>query len=297
MSRDVGERALFEALPEVLSVLAALVTQLGDVWFAFVLFGLLYWFGTSLPAPFSIDRNRGGFLVALGLGSIAVTTMLKEWFRLPRPPGAGEAAGIELLPVALQPVYTSIGTAAGFGFPSGHAVGAVVVYGGLALLVDSRRGYAAAAAIVPTVALSRLVLGVHYLVDTLVGLAVGGLYLAVVYLACDRGSNPSRALTIALLVALAGAVVGGYTFDTMAVLGGTLGARIAWGALGDAVVHEATTRVGGAVATAFGSACGALFGIIYALDPVPYAAFLGMVVVLTGVVAAPLVGETAARRV
>lgn len=296
MTRDIGESAILAELPEWVELLATFLTVPGDVWFVFLLLGVLYWFGDSLPGPLALDRGRAAFAIALALGALSVTTAIKEWLRLPRPPGADTPGAIELVPALLQPLYVTIGGADGFGFPSGHAVTAVVVYGGLALLVDSRRGYITAGAVVPLVAISRVFMGVHYLVDTITGLALGGLYLAVVYRLCGRGDNAGRALMLALLAALIGAIAGGYTFDTMAVLGATLGARIAWGSLGGAVVHEATTRIGAAVATVLGLLFAAGFAALDVLGPEPYVAFLGMMVVISGIIAAPLVGEAVARR-
>lgn len=296
MSRGLGELAAVAELPSWLVALAALITQLGDVWFVFCLLGALYWFGASLPGPLSLSRRHAMFAVALALVARAVTTTFKELFALPRPPGADEAVGVELVPALVEPLYVSAATADGFGFPSGHATAAILVYGGVALLVDSRRGYVTAAALVAAIPLSRVVLAVHYLVDIVAGLAFGGAFLAGVYLLCGRGDNPGRALMVAVGVSLLGAGVV-YNFDTMAALGGALGARIAWGSLGDAVVHETTTRLGGAVAVAVGLLFGAVFGGIYAIEPMPAVGFLGMAVVLAGVIAAPLFGEAVARRV
>ncbi|WP_178915056.1 phosphatase PAP2 family protein [Natronomonas gomsonensis] len=296
MTRGLGELAAVAELPSWLVALAALVTQFGDVWFVFCLLGLLYWFGNALPGPLSLSRRHAMFAVALALVARAVTTTFKELFALPRPPGADEAVGVELVPAVVEPLYVSAATADGFGFPSGHATAAILVYGGLALLVDSRRGYVAAGALVAAIPVSRVVLGVHYLVDIAAGLAFGGAFLAGVYLVCGRGDNPGRALMVAVGVSLLGAGVV-YNFDTMAALGGALGARIAWGSLGDAVVHETTTQLGGAVAVAVGLLFGAAFGAMYVVEPMPAVGFLGMAVVLAGVIAAPLVGEAVARRV
>jgi membrane-associated phospholipid phosphatase len=295
MTRGVDEATVAADLPTVVVVLAALVTQLGDVWFVFLLLGVCYWFGDSLPGPLSLDRTAAAFAVALALGASAVTTTLKQWFAHSRPPGAGDAVALGLLPTLLEEAYVAAATASGYGFPSGHAVGVVVVYGGLALLADSSRGCAAALGVVPVVALSRVVLGVHYVVDVLVGAVVGAVYLLGVYRLCGRGSNPGRALMIALAVALVGAAVE-FNFETMAALGGVLGARIAWGSVGDAVVHAPTTRTGGAVATAIGVALGGAFAAMYAVGVAPHVAFLGTAAILGGGVAAPLLGESAARR-
>ncbi|CCQ35650.1 probable PAP2-type phosphatase [Natronomonas moolapensis 8.8.11] len=296
MSRGIGGVEFAAGLPDPIRVLAALVTALGDVWFVFGLLGLLYWFGTALPGPLSLSRPRAAFAVALALGGLAVTTALKELFGLPRPPGAADPAAAESVPASLLPVYTEVGAASGFGFPSGHAVSAVVVYGGLGLLVGSRRSYAAAATLCVLLSLSRVLLGVHYLVDIAAGLAVGAVYLFGVYRLCGRGSKPGRAMLLAFGAALvAGAV--GYTTDTMLALGGALGARLTWGIVGEAVAHGPTTAARGALATAVGLVFTALFAVVYGLETAPYVSFLGMAVVVSGVVAAPLAGEALARRI
>jgi membrane-associated phospholipid phosphatase len=295
MSRGIGEIEFVAGLPEIVRFFAALLTALGDIWFVFFLLGSVYWFGPTLPGPASLSRRRGAFAIALALGGLAVTTTLKELFRLPRPPGAAELVGVGFVPETLVPIYAEIGAADGFGFPSGHAIAAIVVYGGLGLLVGTRRGYAVGAVLCVLLPLSRVVLGVHYLVDVVAGVAVGAAFLGVAYRLCGRGSNPGRVLFLALLAALVGAAID-YNTDTMLALGGALGARIGWGVLGDAVVRETTTRVGGVASAAVGIAFGGLFAAIYALELPAYVGFLGTFVVFWGVLAAPLAGEAIARR-
>lgn len=296
MSRGIGEMEFVSGLPEPVAVLAALTTALGDVWFVFLFLGVLYWFGSALPGPISLSRQKVAFVIALAFGGLAATTTLKELFQLPRPPGAAEPTGASVVPELLLPLYSEIGAATGYGFPSGHSVSAVVVYGGLALIVGTRRGYVSAATLILLLPVSRVVLGVHYLIDIVVGLALGAVYLGVVYRLCGRGTNPNRALLFALAVALVGAAIG-YTTDTMLALGGTLGGRIAWGIVGGAVVDEPTTRAGGLVGAIIGSAFGGLFALVYVLDPEPYVSFIGMFVVIWGVLTAPLAGEAVARRI
>lgn len=296
MNRGFGEIEFVAGLPESVGFFAALLTALGDVWFVFFLLGVIYWFGPTLPGAVSLSRRRGVFAIALAIGGLAVTTTLKELFRLPRPPGAAEPVGVAFVPEILVPVYAEIGAADGFGFPSGHAIAAVVVYGGLALLVGSRRGYVAAAVLCVLLPLSRIVLGVHYLVDVVAGVAVGSAFLAVAYRLCGRGSNPGRVLLLALFAALVGAAVD-YNTDTMLALGGALGARIGWGIVGGAVVHEETTRAGGAASAVVGIAFGVLFAAVYALDLPAYVGFIGSFIVFSGVLAAPLAGEAIVRRV
>jgi undecaprenyl-diphosphatase len=109
-----------------------------------------------------------GLLAAAYVGADLAFNAVKELVGRPRPP-----AGILLTPVA------------GPGFPSGHAVQAVAVYGMLAALTAaasprwSRKvaAWAAALVIVGTVAVSRLYLGTHWLTDVLGGLALGAAWL------------------------------------------------------------------------------------------------------------------------
>ncbi|WOP15195.1 phosphatase PAP2 family protein [Ottowia sp. SB7-C50] len=74
----------------------------------------------------------------------------------------------------------------GYSFPSGHAAGALMVYGLLAWLLCQRaspRGRwligVAAALLIAAIAASRVLLGVHYLSDVLGGLLWAGMVLAV----------------------------------------------------------------------------------------------------------------------
>lgn len=295
MSRGIGEAEFAAGLPDPIALGAALVTALGDAWFVFLLFGALYWFGSAMPGPLSLSRRQAAFGIAVAFGGFALTTALKELFRLPRPPGAAEPAGAALIPDFLLPLYAEIGAATGFGFPSGHAISAIVVYGGLALLVDTRRGYAVAVALCVLLPLSRIVLGVHYLVDVVAGLAVGGAYLAVVFSVCDRGSAPGRAMAIAVAVALVSVAIG-YTTNTMIALGGAFGAWTAWRVLGSTIAHAPTTRIGGSVGAVIGIGFGGLFAAVYASDPVPHIGFVGLSVVIWGVLSAPIAGEAIVDR-
>jgi len=81
-------------------------------------------------------------------------------------------------------VFPPLTTETSYSFPSGHAMAAVAVYGVLALLLWQRgkRGWAVlAGAWVPLVAISRVYLGVHYPSDVLASLALGTIWLIIVW--------------------------------------------------------------------------------------------------------------------
>lgn len=236
--RGLTRLSLFDAPPDAVLLLFAVLTQLGDAWFLLSFAALFYWIAPSTLA----DRPRrvGATLVALALAALMLTIGLKNFFDFPRPPGAGEATVPTWLPVAFGPVFRNIATGTGFGFPSGHALGTTVVYGGCALLFDvgTRRQRAlVAAAFVALVSLSRLVLGVHFVGDVVAGVTFGLAFLAVVAVVVDR--RPARAFGLAVAVA-AGAVLvttffgtPGERTDAVVGLGGALGGLLALKSLDD----------------------------------------------------------------
>ena len=110
---------------------------------------------------------------------------LKESFRRARP--------------SLENPFERITT---FSFPSGHAFASTATYGALALVLAARwprtRGalaVAAAAVVVVVVVASRVILGVHYLLDVLAGMAGGIALLNALLLAFGeraRGAGDRR---------------------------------------------------------------------------------------------------------
>lgn len=68
-----------------------------------------------------------------------------------------------------------------FGVPSGHAQNAIVVWGTLAAKYGKRLGWVIAVIIIFFIGLSRLVLGMHYPHDVIVGWLFGGLVLWFFY--------------------------------------------------------------------------------------------------------------------
>jgi membrane protein DedA with SNARE-associated domain/membrane-associated phospholipid phosphatase len=115
------------------------------------------------------DWRPGLALVAAFGGAVVLYNIVKPVVERPRPP-----------------VAHLIGAATGFSFPSGHATGAIALWGMLAAVVWARgsspaRGlvWPVAIAIVGAVGASRLYLGAHWFTDVLGGYALGGMWLAI----------------------------------------------------------------------------------------------------------------------
>jgi membrane-associated phospholipid phosphatase len=111
------------------------------------------------------------------LGTLIINQAMKLMFARPRP---------LLWPRLIQ--ETS------YGFPSGHALGSIVLYGFLAYLLVRRYPgqvrpiYGIAAGLISAIGFSRLYLGVHYPTDVLAGYAVGLIWLML----CILMINPHR---------------------------------------------------------------------------------------------------------
>lgn len=289
--------ALGEAVPEALSLAFALVTQLGDPWFMFLLLTGLYWFGDRTPGlADGIDRRRAALVLGLAVGSFVLTVALKNAFGVHRPPGATLAAGNDLVPPVGRDAYARAATADGYGFPSGHAIGATVVYGGLASVLGvasrTRRGLAAGV-LVGGVVLSRLVLGVHHLLDVVVGVAVGLAFLGVA-LRLAEGS-PTRAFGLASAVGLAALGVAA-TPDAVALLGAALGGATAWSLVGPRVPPRPGSRTVAALTAGVGlPLVGGLFSVTYALDLWLPLEFLGGAAALAALLALPVIARTVGR--
>jgi len=277
-SRGVGELVLADA-PDALVFLFGLVTQLGDQWFFFVAFTSLYWL--CRPRITARPRRTAASFVGLAFISLSLVTALKVGFALPRPPTA-DIASAPNWPAPLADLFVSFTTDDGFGFPSGHALGTTVVYGAAALLLDvwdRRRRVLAAAALVATVALSRVVIGVHYGVDVVVGVLLGLVVLKAVFTVAAADDAPGHldptrlfALAVGLsVVALAVVVASGashHTANASAALGGSLGGLVGWSRLSD---HESLPTLSLPAALVSLLVAGALWVAADALQAVPIA--------------------------
>ncbi|XVH32973.1 phosphatase PAP2 family protein [Haloferacaceae archaeon DSL9] len=247
--RALGALDLLAPLPDVIVALFALITQLGDAWFLFGALALLYWVG---PRWVPDGRRLAATLIALAVAGLAVTLAFKTALALPRPAGASDPFVPTFIPVLFESVYLGAATSSGFGFPSGHAVASTVVYGGLALfstLWTARKRYAFATAMIVIVSFSRLVLGVHFLVDVVVGAAVGLCVLVLVRALAVRDGRirPDIAFGIAAVCSLCALAVtirtghGAEQVQGAIAVGSALGGVAGWRLVGERVAEAAPT--------------------------------------------------------
>ncbi|PSP84499.1 glucose-6-phosphatase [Halobacteriales archaeon QS_6_64_34] len=295
MSRGVGVAEFLTELPTAVVVGFAVITQLGDFWFVSTASVLAYWLGSATPVVGrGLSRERAAMVVGLVVTAAAVTLTLKSIFAFPRPPADEIVAAAAGLPWPVRPFYESVVTGRGYGFPSGHATTAVLVWGGFAWALRvgrARQRYAVAGAVVAVISLARLVLGVHYLIDVVVGTTIA---TAVLWVALAKLRTPTRLFAFTTVVAAVGVAVGGLTRDTAGAVGLAVGGLLTMWALDG---MPAPTRRGGAATAVLGAvSLGTLAAVIVHLTPpdvvVGVLAAVGMGMVL----ALPLVGERVAEK-
>jgi membrane-associated phospholipid phosphatase len=127
------------------------VTALGNEEFYLFVAPLIYW---CLSA--TIGLRLGIYLMVSGL----VNAGLKFVFHSPRP-------------FWYDSRVHALASETSFGIPSGHSQNAVVVWGALASSQRRGWGWAAAAILTLLIGISRLVLGVHFLSDIVLGWLIG----------------------------------------------------------------------------------------------------------------------------
>ncbi len=155
---------------KALQLPALVFSGLGSEPFYLLLLPLIYWF---------VDRRIGAQLGLLLLFSVLLNDILKIAFHLPRP---------YWVDPSLKPFYAGA-MEKSFGLPSGHAQGAFLIWPFLALRSNNPKKWMPfALALATCIALSRMILGVHWPLDVVVGALIGGLSLWVF----ERFGNPAE---------------------------------------------------------------------------------------------------------
>ncbi|OSC41461.1 phosphatase PAP2 family protein [Mycobacterium decipiens] len=131
------------------------------------------WLGVALLGAVALPRHRREWLVA-GAGTFvahAVAVLIKRLVRRQRPDHPA--------------VAVNVGTPSQLSFPSAHATSTTAA----TVLMGRATGLPLPVVLVPPMALSRILLGVHYPSDVAVGVALGAAVAAI----ADRvGGGPGR---------------------------------------------------------------------------------------------------------
>ena len=159
-----------------LDVVMESATALGEVWVMALLVALL--------AAWTAYKERVKLAVTLALVTCscgALNTTLKLLFQRARPT-----------------LFEKITAPQSYSFPSGHAMGSIVVYAMIAFVLSRLYPalkwpvYALAAVLIALIGLSRIYLGVHWPSDVLGGFLAGGALLATTALIVRRAPEVTK---------------------------------------------------------------------------------------------------------
>lgn len=120
-------------------------------------------------------EHSAGWLAVAGIGALAQPHRRRDWLAAGAGAFAAHAAAVAIKRVVRRErphhpaIAVNVGTPSRLSFPSAHATSTTAA----ALLLRRVTGLPLPAALVPPMALSRLLLGVHYPSDVLTGVAVG----------------------------------------------------------------------------------------------------------------------------
>lgn len=145
----------------VLDTFFELVTRFGEEMILIVVFCALFW---------CIDKRKAYVLGVVFFMSSLVVQGMKIVFRVPRP---------WVVDSTFQPVGGSVRMATGYAFPSGHTQNAAALWGSLGAQFKAKWFKIICFTMALLVGLSRLYLGVHFIEDVVVALAVTFIILAV----------------------------------------------------------------------------------------------------------------------
>jgi hypothetical protein len=142
-----------------------IITSLGSTGAYILLLPFVYW---------CVDEKKGLHLGTMLLIAVWVNLSLKLLLNQPRPFFDGYDPSVGMISERLG------------GFPSGHAQNTLVMLTVIASWLAKKWAYIAAACICLLVGFSRLYLGVHFPTDVIGGWLIGGVLLAVYFLANRR---------------------------------------------------------------------------------------------------------------
>ena len=176
--------AISEWRTPVLDAVFSVLTKLGEETVAIVVLCLIYW---------CISKRMAYCIGTSYFLSTMCTNGLKITFRIDRP---------WVLDPNFQPVGGALEHATSYSFPSGHTTSATALFGSLGLTAKQLWFRILCFAMIPTVAFSRLYLGVHTLADVSVAFISTLIVSIIIYAVMGKREITSRMCAVVSAIIL-----------------------------------------------------------------------------------------------
>lgn len=155
------------------------ITILGEDYFAISVLCLILW---------CVNKRSGYAMGFAYLTSWILNFSLKEAFKVPRP----FILDKDIIPIRPE-------TATGYSFPSGHTQGITALSTSIATTLRRKWIYAAGIIMVTLMAMSRLYLGVHTLLDVIIGAVAGFVWVGIANLIFGYAEKINRKYLLLIL--------------------------------------------------------------------------------------------------
>ncbi len=190
---------VIEITPTWVAITLLFIGYLGSIYVIAPGVALAYFKGSSWKTA-----TWPGILI----GAYGLFVTLKAAFFIERPEGPAPPFSADILPFVLRPLFDLAVQFETGTFPSGHALAATVFWGLVVLDLNTGRLWqrlVVATVVVTLVGFSRIVLGLHYVIDIVGGIVLGLVLLAVMVVVRRRTTRPANTtLAVALVPVLAG---------------------------------------------------------------------------------------------
>jgi membrane-associated phospholipid phosphatase len=172
----------------VFNTIFTTITMLGEDYFAILVLCLILW---------CVNKKAGYIIGFAYLTSWIVNFSVKEFFHVPRP---------FTLDTSITPIRPE--TATGYSFPSGHTQSIASLSTALSSSFKRKWLYIAGTVLTLLMAVSRLYLGVHTLLDVMAGVVTGFLWVFIAYAIYKYAErNMRQPLLLLLLIPAAIAMI------------------------------------------------------------------------------------------
>lgn len=180
-------QGLFENFQGIFDVIFAFFTMFGQELFFIVLMGIFYW---AVNKKIPLIVGVGALLSGISNGA------LKEICKVERPINDPNVRF-----VSIENFFVNTEELRGtYSFPSGHAMWASSLFCSLGFQLKNKKFWFFAIFMIVMVALSRIYLGVHWLLDVVVGSILGFIIAYLVYLLFTKVKEKTLFIYIGLFV-------------------------------------------------------------------------------------------------
>ena len=187
VSFSIWFQELFSSFRAFFDVFFGICTFFGEELFLLVLFLIFY---------YAINKRIAKIFGVASIVSVGLNSALKELCKIERPI---EDPNVRY--VVIDNFFVNTKKLEGtYSFPSGHAMLTTALFTSIGLNLKNKRFWILSVFIIALVAMSRIYLGVHFLIDCVVGIVLGVIIGYLIHLLYKKINNKEYFIYLALIL-------------------------------------------------------------------------------------------------